>query len=310
MGVTFSEALGKNDGSVKGIRYFDCEANCGLFVRASQISRVISSGITSPSRCCSHVSWLLSDIAQVRAAMGELAQRAEELEAHLARVIETSTSLPSDAHVHTTDAPPATHRGASDGSDAADKLVTQVVSRLECTAFRSLEARIASVIQKAVTQAIQELVDVSNDLQKGKQIASSDGPPQRSSLKAGADVDAAMQEATTEEYAEPGGVKLKARRELLMAVDRGELGPAIQEVTKSRIARPEGGPKAKAKRLILEAYSNGLLNMAVDNAVAKELEPRDGGAKMKARHQLLAGLHNGQLSSAILETRAAALHCE
>ena len=38
-GVVLDEAIGKNDGSVAGVRYFQCEAMRGIFTRPSKLSR-------------------------------------------------------------------------------------------------------------------------------------------------------------------------------------------------------------------------------------------------------------------------------
>jgi tubulin-folding cofactor B len=36
VGVTLDEPTGKNDGTVKGTRYFECGKNCGVFLRAER----------------------------------------------------------------------------------------------------------------------------------------------------------------------------------------------------------------------------------------------------------------------------------
>uniref|UniRef100_A0A915A9H0 Dynactin subunit 1 n=1 Tax=Parascaris univalens TaxID=6257 RepID=A0A915A9H0_PARUN len=57
VGVVLDEANGKNNGSVKGVKYFDCEPNHGVFMRAAQVkleskSKVVqhqASGIRAPT---------------------------------------------------------------------------------------------------------------------------------------------------------------------------------------------------------------------------------------------------------------------
>lgn len=44
VGVELDQAGGKNDGSVAGKRYFDCEAGKGVFVRPSQIRLLLDGG--------------------------------------------------------------------------------------------------------------------------------------------------------------------------------------------------------------------------------------------------------------------------
>lgn len=38
-GIVLDEAIGKNDGSVAGVRYFQCEDGRGIFTRPSKLSR-------------------------------------------------------------------------------------------------------------------------------------------------------------------------------------------------------------------------------------------------------------------------------
>jgi dynactin 1 len=40
VGIELSEPAGKNDGSVKGVLYFSCQMNYGVFVKASQVKIV------------------------------------------------------------------------------------------------------------------------------------------------------------------------------------------------------------------------------------------------------------------------------
>lgn len=41
IGVEFDDATGKNDGSAKGVRYFQCDADHGMFLKPTMILRVI-----------------------------------------------------------------------------------------------------------------------------------------------------------------------------------------------------------------------------------------------------------------------------
>ena len=45
VGVELDDCQGKNDGSVQGIRYFDCAPMKGLFVRPQVISLISPSGV-------------------------------------------------------------------------------------------------------------------------------------------------------------------------------------------------------------------------------------------------------------------------
>lgn len=38
-GIVLDEPVGKNDGSVTGVRYFQCEAKRGVFARVAKLSR-------------------------------------------------------------------------------------------------------------------------------------------------------------------------------------------------------------------------------------------------------------------------------
>jgi dynactin 1 len=49
VGVELDEGSGKNDGSVKGERYFDCSPNHGMFLRAAGVSRIVSHPTTRPT---------------------------------------------------------------------------------------------------------------------------------------------------------------------------------------------------------------------------------------------------------------------
>jgi tubulin-folding cofactor B len=48
VGVKFDEAVGKNDGSVNGVRYFECEANHGSFVKPANVYPT-----QAEKKCCS-----------------------------------------------------------------------------------------------------------------------------------------------------------------------------------------------------------------------------------------------------------------
>lgn len=49
IGIILDTAEGKNDGTVAGVKYFECETNMGLFVRAAQVKSSASSVATAPA---------------------------------------------------------------------------------------------------------------------------------------------------------------------------------------------------------------------------------------------------------------------
>uniref|UniRef100_A0A673X3F9 Dynactin subunit 1 n=1 Tax=Salmo trutta TaxID=8032 RepID=A0A673X3F9_SALTR len=54
VGVILDEPKGKNDGTVQGKRYFQCDENCGIFVRQSQVTKLIRHTIDTLSNCDTH----------------------------------------------------------------------------------------------------------------------------------------------------------------------------------------------------------------------------------------------------------------
>lgn len=49
VGLEYDEAVGKNDGSVKGERYFECEQDHGMFIRPEKIVRVLEEPTPKPA---------------------------------------------------------------------------------------------------------------------------------------------------------------------------------------------------------------------------------------------------------------------
>nr|POE65871.1 dynactin [Quercus suber] len=54
VGVELEDASGKNDGSVKGERYFDCEANHGMFLRPTGVRQIIEEPTPKPAKSVSN----------------------------------------------------------------------------------------------------------------------------------------------------------------------------------------------------------------------------------------------------------------
>ena len=85
VGVAFGTRTGKNDGTVKGVRYFTCEPGHGLFVHPSGVRR--SGGVSLPalSNAEAASAWAaVEEINETRAL--EASQQGEKLIAHLSKL--------------------------------------------------------------------------------------------------------------------------------------------------------------------------------------------------------------------------------
>lgn len=75
-GIVLDEPIGKNDGSVAGVRYFQCDALKGIFTRPSKLSRTEgeSNGTQTapPSRATSPTTSVGSVASQIPAAKSAL----------------------------------------------------------------------------------------------------------------------------------------------------------------------------------------------------------------------------------------------
>lgn len=79
-GIVLDEAIGKNDGSVAGVRYFQCEALRGIFTRPSKLSRTegeANGTLTAPpSRAASPTPSVGSVASQTPATKSTAAKKA------------------------------------------------------------------------------------------------------------------------------------------------------------------------------------------------------------------------------------------
>uniref|UniRef100_A0A915J1J4 CAP-Gly domain-containing protein n=1 Tax=Romanomermis culicivorax TaxID=13658 RepID=A0A915J1J4_ROMCU len=49
-GLVFDHPIGKNDGSVNGVRYFQCPPNCGLFCRLEKLTKIVERSPSPPNQ--------------------------------------------------------------------------------------------------------------------------------------------------------------------------------------------------------------------------------------------------------------------
>lgn len=104
-GIVLDEAIGKNDGSVAGVRYFQCEALRGIFTRPSKLSRTeeeANGTQTAPqSRAASPTPSGGSVASQTQASKSALPTSATTAKKAPSTAAAPSTPAPSTNLVHT-----------------------------------------------------------------------------------------------------------------------------------------------------------------------------------------------------------------
>ncbi|KAJ3333966.1 hypothetical protein HDU76_000098 [Blyttiomyces sp. JEL0837] len=156
VGIELDQANGKNDGSVQGIRYFDCEPACGVFVRSSQIKAILSSPIaaTAPNSAdvevqSEHGSSVrsLSPPTSVKSVSTTVSTTGKQSGVPSSPSLKVSTLKSATAKTGTSTRSPATAKPATSTSGSSP--LQSASSAIKRTSAASTTSSPASTIRKA-----------------------------------------------------------------------------------------------------------------------------------------------------------------
>jgi len=329
LGVVLTEPVGKNDGSVKGQKYFDCQPNYGLFVRAHQVVKAPPEAAQGRAtiREAQVPSQAALEPSPRRSSSSAQASRAKEVQQKLASAVEEVDELMIRKLLPQAYGLGVPH-GAIESAQRAlnfrlhealvrdiDKVRDAVGGLAECakeleaefTKVAHLSTKLPADAPKLSSTGVDRTEDASSmnsfvaQLKKQVENQVIKGLERQIGSAVRQAVSSATRElvAATSEFqqvrAPEGSARLKAKQGLLAAHQNGELGTIIKEACQD----VPGSVKLKARRSLAAAYNSGELNCILQEVKSDA----SGSIKLKARRSLAAAFNSGELNTILKDVQ-------
>jgi len=305
IGVVLTEPVGKNDGSVKGHKYFDCPPNHGLFVRAHQVVKATTEAAPVSKRDSSvpgqapPVSKQESSASSPRPVSRRSAHaiRAMEVQHKLANAVEEVDELQIRELL-----PQAYSLGVPHG--AIENAQRTLNFRLHEALVRDID-KVRDVVG-GLAECAKELEAEFTKVAHLSTVLPTDAPQATSTAVvckgnlSEANSFVAQLKAQVENQVIKG-----IERQIVTAVQQAvsmatrELVAATAEIQQAR-AFPEGSAKLKARQGLLAAHGNGELGSILQEVCQSDPD----SLKLKARRSFAAAYSSGELNKILQEVNS------